>query len=379
MENSERKAIKEEENPNEINTKEKGDSDDKFNQKMINLFKKGYVWRPIPTITHTVLCLLITGIIFIFLGIIILIYSSKITTIELRYDNNSDCENALKNSENKTCELNFSLDKKLEPPIFIYYQLENFYQNHRRYFKSKSIKQLKGNLCERKDVKDDCDPIITNKDLGRIYSLNNEKLNENSIAHPCGLIARSYFNDSYELHYKNKNFNENFNENSNENNENDENNNENNENNVIKTLINIYSDGIASKSDKKRFKNLDGDYKKIQWLDVEDERFMVWMRPAGLNNFRKIWGKINKTLEEGEYFVTVTNNYPVSDFKGKKSFVLSNVNFLGGNNKILGWSYIIVGGISFIFSILFWVGYKRFMNLNKEALENIKKEENKND
>ena len=103
------------------------------------------------------------------------------------------------------------------------------------------------------------------------------------------------------------------------------------------------------------------------------------MRPAGLNNFRKIWGKINKTLEEGEYFVTVTNNYPVSDFKGKKSFVLSNVNFLGGNNKILGWSYIIVGGISFIFSILFWVGYKRFMNLNKEALENIKKEENKND
>ena len=360
MENSERKAIKEDEN-NEINNnnnnnKEKGDSDDKFNQKIINLFKKGYVWRPIPTITHTVLCLLITGIIFIFLGIIILIYSSKITTIELRYDDNKNCENALKN-ENKTCELTFSLEKKLEPPIFIYYQLENFYQNHRRYFKSKSIKQLKGNKCDKNDVKNDCDPIITNKDLGRIYSLNNKKLDENEIAHPCGLIARSFFNDSYELHYKS---------------------NENNNNNIV-TSINIYSDGIASKSDKKRFKNLDGDYKSIQWLDVEDERFMVWMRPAGLNNFRKIWGKINKTLEEGEYILTIINNYPVSHFNGKKSFVLSNVNFLGGKNYLLGWSYVIVGGISFIFSILFWVGYKRFMNLNKEALENIKKEENKID
>ena len=369
MENSERKKIKKDENDNNNNenNNEKGDADNEFNKKIIDLFKRGYVWRPIPTITHTVLCLLITGIIFIILGIIILIYSAKITSIVIRYDSNDDCINALNNIENKICEITFNLDKKIEPPIYIYYQLENFYQNHRRYFKSKSIKQLKGNLCKEKDVKDDCDPIITNKDLGRIYSLNNKTLKENDIAHPCGLIARSFFNDSYELHY-NKTTN-------NENNEESISN-----NNNINNNINIYKEDIASKSDKKRFKNLKLDnWRDIQWLDVEDERFMVWMRPAGLNNFRKIWGKINKTLEEGNYVLSITNNYPVSDFKGKKSFVLSNANFLGGKNYLLGWSYVIVGGISFIFSILFWVFYNYFMNLNKEALEKIKKEENKVD
>lgn len=373
MENSERKKIKNSENNINENQNEKGDADDEFNKKIINIFKKGYVWRPIPTITHTVLCLLITGVIFIALGIIILIYSSKITTIEIRYDNNNSCSAALTNSENKICQINFSLSKKLNPPIFIYYQLENFYQNHRRYFKNKSIKQLKGNKCSRKEVKDDCDPIITNKDLGREFSVDNTKLDPEEIAHPCGLIARSFFNDSFELYYYN-------NATTGENNVNSDNEDSNFISSDIKVPITIYKDGIASKSDKKRFKNMKNEnWKSLQWLDVEDERFMVWMRPAGLNSFRKIWGKVNRSLEEGEYILLVTNNYPVSEFKGRKSFVLSDVNFLGGKNYLLGWSYVVVGGVSLVFSVFFWVGYWRFMKLNREALEKIKEEENKID
>ena len=202
MENSERNKIannnnNDNENNNNDNNDNKGDSDDKFNQKMINIFKKGYVWRPIPTITHTFLCLLITGIIFITLGVIILILSSQITTIVIRYDDITDCSSALKNKENNICEFKLTIDKKLEQPIFVYYQLENFYQNHRRYLKNKSLKQLKGNECDRDDVKNDCDPIITNSDLGRIYSVDGTLLDPNKIAHPCGLIARSFFNDSF--------------------------------------------------------------------------------------------------------------------------------------------------------------------------------------
>jgi hypothetical protein len=398
MENSERNKINNDNNNNDNDNENKGDSDDKFNQKMINIFKKGYVWRPIPTITHTVLCLLSTGIIFITLGIIILILSSKITTIIIRYDNIEKCDLALKNKENNICEIKLTIDKKLEQPIFVYYQIENFYQNHRRYLKSKSLKQLKGNKCEKKDVKDDCDPIITNRDLGRIFSVDGSLLNENEIAHPCGLIARSYFNDSFELYYNNDNNNNNDDNNDNNNNDNNENNNDNNNHNnndnnnhnnndinqsgenLKKNYITIYSEGIASKSDKKRYKNLkDENWKKIQWLNVEDERFLVWMRPAGLNNFRKLWGKINVTLNEGEYILSIKNNFPVSYFNGKKSFVLSTVNVLGGKNNLLGWSYVVVGAISLISSFLFWFEYYRFMKLNQEAIENIKKEENKID
>jgi hypothetical protein len=32
----------------------------------------------------------------------------------------------------------------MEPPIYVYYQLKNFYQNHRRYVKSRSDDQLRG-------------------------------------------------------------------------------------------------------------------------------------------------------------------------------------------------------------------------------------------
>jgi hypothetical protein len=32
----------------------------------------------------------------------------------------------------------------MKAPVFFYYQLDNFYQNHRRYVKSKNYKQLMG-------------------------------------------------------------------------------------------------------------------------------------------------------------------------------------------------------------------------------------------
>ena len=52
------------------------------------------------------------------------------------------------------------------------------------------------------------------------------------------------------------------------------------------------------------------------------EHFMVWMRTAGLPNFRKLFGKIDQDLPAQTYYVTVTNNtfssktYDVSKFKG---------------------------------------------------------------
>jgi hypothetical protein len=46
------------------------------------------------------------------------------------------------------------------------------------------------------------------------------------------------------------------------------------------------------------------------------------MRTAGLPTFRKLWGKINETLALGTYELVIQNNYNVSMFEGKKSFVL---------------------------------------------------------
>jgi len=86
--------------------------------------------------------------------------------------------------------------------------------------------------------------------------------------------------------------------------------------------IPINETGITWPEDKgSKFKR-NGDYKNKQWIDPEDgisllnkifhycnelEHFIVWMRTAGLPSFRKLWGKINQTLEVGNYQMLIDN------------------------------------------------------------------------
>ena len=290
--------------------------------KIFIFLRSGFAWRPIPTITSTVLCLFISGVIFLLLGILILILSSKIKEIEIRYDNNDECEIG------KTCTVPFTIKEDMHKTVMVYYRLKNFYQNHRRYIKSKSYKQLKGNVLKESDIKDDCDPIILNKDIYEgVTSLNGKVLDPDAVAHPCGLIARSFFNDSFTIKAKDN------------------------------SDININFEDIAWSVDVKKYKNAPN-YQEIQWQDVEDQRFIVWMRPAALPDFRKLWGKIEKDMNKGEYTLTIVNNYPVKSFEGEKYFILSTVNVLGGKNYFLGIIYLVVAGVCIISGFLFIIGYK---------------------
>jgi len=50
----------------------------------------------------------------------------------------------------------------------------------------------------------DCDPIIFMNSTGRAKMVNKSEpvnLKDAIPAHPCGLVAKSYFNDSYALYY----------------------------------------------------------------------------------------------------------------------------------------------------------------------------------
>ena len=303
-------------------------------QRLFIFLRTGFVWRPIPKIRTTVLCLEITGVIFVVIGIVIVILSNQIKEIEIRYDDRPECQIG------STCDINFSIEEEMSKDVYVYYRMKNFYQNHRRYIKSKSNKQLKGNWLEESDIDDDCDPIKLNKDLYEgITGLNKTVLDPEGVAHPCGLIAKSFFNDTFVLKKG----------------DNDE--------------IVIKEEGIAWSIDKKKFKNSPNRDK--QWIDVESERFMVWMRPASLPDFRKPWGIIDKDLEKGNYVLTVTNNYQVKSFDGEKYFILSTVNALGGKNYFLAILYFVVGGISIVAGILFWIGYERF---NKDNEKTQKKE-----
>mmetsp|Transcript_22343 Transcript_22343/g.16810 ORF Transcript_22343/g.16810 Transcript_22343/m.16810 type:complete len:102 (+) Transcript_22343:137-442(+) len=93
------------------------------------------------------------GIIFLALGIVLFIMSNEIQEISQRYD--ESC------ALNTYCTFQFTVNETIDQPVYFYYQLDNFYQNHRRYVKSRDYQQLKGQYKEYDDI-GDCDPIKYN-------------------------------------------------------------------------------------------------------------------------------------------------------------------------------------------------------------------------
>ena len=275
-------------------------------------------WRPVPTIASTTIIFICFGVIFILLGTLILIFSNQIIEIQKQYDNLPECK------ESKICNISIEIEKDMDRSIMIYYQLNGFYQNHRRYVKSKSDVQLNGKTMTLEEMRksQECDPVVTNEEMGfkeGDKSITGKELVMKDLAVPCGLIAKSFFNDVFK-----------------EVNERD----------------------IAWSADKElKYKNTD-DLSK-QWINITDEHFIVWMRPAGLPNFRKLWGRIeNNDLKKGQIItVTIENNFDVTKFDGKKFLILSTVNAFGGKNTFLGISYIVLGAICIVLAVVFIIGY----------------------
>ena len=103
---------------------------------------------------------------------------------------------------NTICPITIELTEKMEQPIFLFYELDNFYQNHRRYLRSKSLTQLSGENIDTAAAEKNCDPISKVSDLNIQVSWKNKtQLNPDAVASPCGLMAKSIFNGKH-----NKNF-----------------------------------------------------------------------------------------------------------------------------------------------------------------------------
>lgn len=114
--------------------------------------------------------------------------NGKIIEVSVKYDN-------LCHAYGVPCRIIFDVPEKMEQPVYLFYEIDNFYQNHRRYLKSKSLTQLSGTNIDLATAEKSCDPIIRVKDLNFKVSWGTKKLlNNDDIANPCGLIAKSFFN-----------------------------------------------------------------------------------------------------------------------------------------------------------------------------------------
>lgn len=171
-------------------------------------------WQPVPTVNHIIIIFLFFGSLLVVLGSILTAINSSIIEVSQSYHHCAETGKILI-EENDECSINFKLDEKMEPPIFLFYELDNFYQNHRRYVKSKSLLQLAGEDISESDVEKLCDPIQKVSDLKQInrerfiLRLETEKKTKmtrdelielnNTTANPCGLIANSFFTGKYFL------------------------------------------------------------------------------------------------------------------------------------------------------------------------------------
>jgi hypothetical protein len=297
-------------------------------------------WQPLLTPNWVIGTFALIGVIFIPIGIIVLLASQSVIEVETRYD-------TLCTTLGNECTVQLSIEKDMPSPVFFYYKLTNFYQNHRRYVKSRSDPQLSGSTVS--DVAG-CDPLPNSGGVS---------------LYPCGLIANSVFND--------KLFNVTLLK----------------PDGVTMVTLNSAEDvstwqktGIAWKSDKEKkfvekFPNVEDlslqgftryspilkDYTNGTTQPVaqlmpylSDEDLMVWMRTAGLPTFKKLYRVINMDLKAGSVLtVRLIHNFPVTPFDGQKAFVISTTSWLGGKNDFLGVAYLVVGALCLFLSLVFLI------------------------
>ncbi|KAM9840713.1 cell cycle control protein 50A-like [Aulostomus maculatus] len=322
-------------------------------------------WQPIFTAGTVLPAFFIIGLIFIPIGIGLYVTSNNIKEFEVDYtgvDMSSPCFNCFQNlSWNSTrpctCSVPFYLDQSYESNVFMYYGLSNFYQNHRRYVKSRDDNQLNGDMKSLWKPSKECEP----------YAYHNNK----PVA-PCGAIANSMFNDTLELFF--------------------------NDPNGTKIQVPLAPMGIAWWIDKHvKFRNpggnnpnltavFQGTTKPVNWhqpvyeLDADSENngfinedFIVWMRTAALPTFRKLYRVIHRknskvpTLPQGNYTLDVVYNYPIRSFEGRKRMILSTISWMGGKNPFLGIAYISVGCVCFFFGVILLIIHHKYGNRNNRA------------
>ena len=85
-----------------------------------------------------------------------------------------------------SCEYSFQVSQMVEGPILLYYQLENYYQNHRVFVKSVEPKQLQGEALTYSQLSL-CAPLQGPPGF-------DEMGDSRPVYYPCGLIANALFN-----------------------------------------------------------------------------------------------------------------------------------------------------------------------------------------
>jgi hypothetical protein len=269
---------------------------------------------PMLTTPCVVILFISLGVMMISVGAGVLYASMQVVEYKSDAYHVSDAElNALPAPGLLRHNLTIHVDKDMKAPVYFYYEIRHLHQNHRRYITSRSNSQLKGD--ENPDVSS-CDPLVSHN---------------GSTLYPCGLIANSFFNDTFQL-------------------------------SVQGAALRVDQEGINWETDRKtKFKKKGPSTTgpEGQLPDVDNPDFINWMRAAALPNFRKLKYIIHSDLPKGTaVLVDIGNSYRVSVFGGEKRVILTTLSVLGGKNDFLGAACVLVGVLLILLAVVFICKHK---------------------
>ena len=97
-------------------------------------------WQPLLIPKFVVLTFFCLGCVFFPVGFVVWRASNTVHEISTRYDN-LPCDDATLTT-NCVKTVSITVPQDMDKPVYFYYQLTEFYQNHRRYVKSRSDEQI---------------------------------------------------------------------------------------------------------------------------------------------------------------------------------------------------------------------------------------------
>ena len=115
-------------------------------------------------------------------------------------------------------------------------------------------------------------------DTSKYLSFTGNKLNDTSLSIPCGLVAKSFFNDTFTVFNKND------------------------------TEISFNQTGIAPKFEYESVFANNNKTKDNQWLDLKNEHFIVWQEMDTLPHIKKLYSINKDSIEPGLYKVMINNS-----------------------------------------------------------------------
>jgi len=171
-------------------------------------------WQPILTPKWVISSFMAIGVAFIGIGIAVLGASNQVLSQSVPYSDT--CKDKIAAWDAKTtpnCIVEFSTGSEegwAAQDFFAYYQLDNFYQNHRKYVQSRAPQQLAGNTLDGLLGDSAKVPPQIEKDgsLGDCTSSGYNSVfvdpsdTKEVYMYPCGLVAMSLFNDTLKLREK---------------------------------------------------------------------------------------------------------------------------------------------------------------------------------